>query len=105
MLQISWLERSIEGADAAPRFVEGLLEAMLQSFMTVLEGVYVADGGGRMRTRTAMLEISCLPRSLEGADASFWPAKVRLFIFPGLRASFCFWVPGLTLFPTLTSVI
>ena len=32
MLQISWLERSMEGADAAPPFLEGLLEAMLQSF-------------------------------------------------------------------------
>ena len=32
MLQISWLERSIEGADAAPRFLEGVVEAMLQSF-------------------------------------------------------------------------
>ena len=32
MLQIPWLERSTEGADAAPRFLEGLLEAMLQSF-------------------------------------------------------------------------
>ena len=39
-----------------------------------------------------------LPRSLEGADASFWPANVCLFIFPGLRASFRFWVRGLTLF-------
>ena len=58
----------------------------------------MADGGGRMRTRTAMLEISWLPRSLEGADASFWPANVCLFIFPGLRASFCLWVRGLTLF-------
>ena len=108
MLQISWLERSMEGADAAPRFLEGLLEAMLQSFYDRFgglskltkgwTGVYMADGGGRMRTRTAMLEISWLPRSLEGADASFWPANVRLFIFPGLRVSFCFWVRGLTLF-------
>ena len=51
-----------------------------------------------MCTRTTMLEISWLPRSLEGADASFWPANVCLFIFPGLCASFCFWVHGLTLF-------
>ena len=98
----------MEGADAAPRFLEGLLEAMLQSFYDRFgglskltkgwTGVYMADGGGRMRTRTAMLEISWLPRSLEGADASFWPANVCLSIFPGLRASFCFWVHGLTLF-------
>ena len=62
MLQISWLERSMEGADAAPRFLEGLLEAMLQSFYDRFGGlskltegwmgVYMADGGGRMRTRT-----------------------------------------------------
>ena len=93
---------------AAPRFLEGLLEAMLQSFYDRFgglskltegwTGVYMADGGGRMRTRTAMLEKSWLPRSLEGADASFWPANVCLFIFPGLRVSFCFWVRGLTLF-------
>ena len=56
----------------------------------------MADGGGRMRTRTAMLEISWLPRSLEGADASFWLASVRLSIFLWLRASFCFWVRGLS---------
>ena len=31
------------------------------------------------------------------ADASFWSANVCLFIFPGLRVSFCFWVRGLTL--------
>ena len=29
-----------------------------------------------MRSRTAMLEISWLPRSLGRADASFWPANV-----------------------------
>ena len=107
MLQIPWLERSMEGADAAPRFLEGLLEAMLQSVYDRFgglskltkgwTGVYMADGGGRMHTRTAMLEISWLPRSLEGADASFWPANVRVFISPGLRASFCFWVRGLHL--------
>ena len=72
MLQISWLERSMEGADAAPRFLEPLLEAMLQSFndrfggLSKLTkgwtGVYMADGGGWMRTRTAMLETSRLPR-------------------------------------------
>ena len=64
-------ERSMEGADAAPRFLEGLLEAMLQSFYDHFgglskltkgwTGVYMADGGGRMRARTAMLEISWLP--------------------------------------------
>ena len=54
----------------------------------------MADGGGRMRTRTAMLEISWLPRSLEGADASFWPANVCLLIFPGLRVSFAFGSAG-----------
>ena len=106
MLQISWSERSMEGADAAPRFVEGLLVAMLQSFYRgglskltkAWTGVYMADRGGQVRTRGAMLEISWLPRSLEGADASFWPANVCLCIFPGLHASFCFWVRGLTLF-------
>ena len=92
--------------------MEGLLEAMLQSFhdrfggLSKLTkgwtGVYMANGGGRMRTRAAMLEISWLPRSLEGADASFWPANVCLFIFPGLHASFCFWVRGLTLFIVLS---
>ena len=53
-----------------------------------------------MRTRAAMLEIqvSWLPRNLEGADVLFWPANVCLFILPGLRASFCCWVRGLTLF-------
>ena len=59
-----------------------------------VDGVYMADGGGRMRTRTAMLEISWLPRSLEGADASFWPANVCLFIFPGLRVFFAFGSAG-----------
>ena len=66
-----------------------------------LRGVYIwqkGDGCIRMRTRTAMLEISWLPRSLEGADASFWPASNVFVYFPGLRASFCFWVRGLTLF-------
>ena len=101
----------MEGADAAPCFLERLSEAMLQSFYDRFgglskltkgwTGVYMADGGGRMRTRTAMLEISWLPRSLEGADASFWPANVCLSIFPGLCASFCFWVRGLTLFDIL----
>ena len=98
----------MEGADAAPCFLERLSEAMLQSFYDRFgglskltkgwTGVYMADRGGRMRTRTAMLEISWLPRSLEGADASFWPANVCLYIFPGLCASFCLWVRGLTLF-------
>ena len=102
-------EANVEGADAAPCFLERLSEAMLQSFYDRFgglskltkgwTGVYMADRGGRMRTRTAMLEISWLPRSLEGADASFWPANVCLSIFPGLCASFCFWVRGLTLFP------
>ena len=110
MREIGWLERTMEGADAAPCFLERLSEAMLQSFCDRFgglskltkgwTGVYMADKGGRMRTRTAMLEISWLPQSLEGADASFWPANVCecVFIFPGLRASFCFWVRGLTLF-------
>ena len=65
-----------------------------------VDGVCMADGGGRLRTRTAMLEKSWLPQSLGGADASFWPADVCLFIFSGLRASFCFWVRGLTLYIT-----
>ena len=104
----------MEGADAAPCFLERLSEAMLQSFYDRVgglskltkgwTGVYMADRGGRMRTRTAMLEISWLPRSLEGADASFWPANVYLFIFPRLRASFCFWVRGLTLFHKLVQL-
>ena len=85
------------GRLAAPRFLEGLLEAMLQSFYDRFGGLSKLTEG-RMRTRTAMLEISWLPRSLEGADASFWPANVCLFIFPGLRVSFCFWVRGLTCF-------
>jgi len=35
----------------------------------------MADGDGRIRTRTAMLEISWLLRGLEGVDASFWSAN------------------------------
>ena len=35
----------MEGADAAPRFLEGLLEAMLQSFMTVFGGLSKNDQG------------------------------------------------------------
>ena len=101
----------MEGADAAPRFLEGLLEAMLQSFYDRFgglskltkgwTGVYMADGGGRMRTRTAMLEISWLPRSLEGADASFWSANVvyfswvaRFFLLLGPRAHLVFFFLG-----------
>ena len=111
MREIGWLERTMEGADAAPCFLERLSEAMLPSSYDRFgrlskltkgwTGVYMADRGGRMRTRTAMLEISWLP---EGGDASFWPANVRLFIFPGLRASFCFWVRGLTLFFSLQNL-
>ena len=41
----------------------------------------MADGGGRIRTRTAMLEISWFPRSLEGADASFSPAMCVYLFF------------------------
>ena len=113
--EVGWLERTMEGADAAPCLLERLSEAMLQSFYDRFgglskltkgwTGVYMADRGGRMRTRTAMLEISWLPRSLEGADASFWPANVCLSIFPGLCASFCFWVRGLTLFPVKMSQV
>ena len=61
MLQISWLERSMEGADAAPCFLERLLEG-LSKLTKGWTGVYMADGGGWMRTRTAMLETSRLPR-------------------------------------------
>ena len=39
MLQISWLERSMEGADAAPRFLQRLLEATLQSFYDCFRGL------------------------------------------------------------------
>ena len=100
----------MEGADATPRFLEGLLEAMSQSFygrfggLSKLTkgwtGVYMADWGGRMRTRTAMLEISWLPRSLEGAHASFWPANMcvclfswvaRVFLLLGPRAHLVFY--------------
>ena len=108
MHEIGWLERTMEGADAAPCFLERLSEAMLQSFYDRFggcskltkgwTGVYMADRGGRMRTRTAMLEISWLPRSLEGADASFWPANVfvyfswvvRFFLLLGPRAHLVF---------------
>ena len=45
MLQISWLERSMEGADAAPRFLEGLLEAMLYSFYDRFGGLSKIDQG------------------------------------------------------------
>ena len=101
---IGWLERTMEGADAAPCLLERLSEAMLQSSYDRFgglskltkgwTGVYMADRGGRM------LEIAWLPRSLEGADASFWPANVCLSIFPGLCASFRFGVLWLTLFPS-----
>ena len=47
-----------------------------------------------MRTRTATLEISWLPRSLEGADASFWPANVCLSIFLGCAFLFAFGSAG-----------
>ena len=103
MLQISWLERSMEGADDA----SWMLEAMLQSFYDRFgglskltkgwTGVYMADGGGRMRTRTAMLEISWLPRSLEGLMLRFGLLMCVCVFFFGLRASFCSWVRGLTL--------
>ena len=86
MREIGWLERTMEGAAAAPCFLERLSEAMLQSFYDRFgglskltkgwPGVYTANRGGRTRTRTATLEISWSPRSLEGADASFWPANV-----------------------------
>ena len=89
--EIGRLERTMEGADAAP-CLERLSEAMLQSFYDRFgglskltkgwTGVYMADRGGRMRTRT------WLPRSLKRADASFWPANVCFSIFPRLRASF-----------------
>ena len=47
-LQISWLERSMEGADAAPRFLEGLSEAMWQSFYDRLkEGFQNWPRGGQ----------------------------------------------------------
>ena len=76
----------MEGADAAPCFLERLLEG-LSKLTKGWTGVYMADGGGRMRARTAMVEVSWLPRNLEGAN-------VCLFIFPGLRASFCFRLSG-----------
>ena len=64
---------------------------VLEGFQT---GVYMADGGGRMRTRTAMLEISWLPRAWRelmlrfGLQMCFvyfsWVA--RFFLLLGLRA-------------------
>ena len=74
----------MEGADAAPRFLEGLLEAMLQSFYDRFGGLSIMTKGCIWQTGVdgCAPEPRCLKyhgRSLEGADASFWPANVCLF--------------------------
>ena len=91
MHETGWLERTMEEADAAPCFLERLSEAMLQSFCdrfgglskltTGWTGVYM--GGGRMRTRTAMLEISWLPRSLQGLMLRFGLLTCACLFFLG----------------------
>ena len=87
-----------------PKLQEAMLQSCYDRFGGLSKltkgwtGVYMADGGGRMRARTAMLEISWLPRSLEGADALFWPANVyfswvaRFFLRLGPRAHLVFYV-------------
>ena len=82
----------MEGADAAPCLLERLSEAMLQSSYDRFgglskltkgwTGVYMADRGGRMRARTAMLEIAWL---------LFFLGCALLFAF-GSAGSPCFFV-------------
>ena len=90
MREIGWLERTMEGADAAPCFLERLSEAMTKGWTEV----YMADRGGRMRTRTAMLEISWLPRSLEGLMLRFGLLMCACFFFMGCALLFAFGSAG-----------